>query len=94
MNQTILIKTGQPTDSYRARVTQYHTGETLIVPVHEGSRGPRYGETLTTTRHGRLSRSNRNWRVTFDIPLSLPAECAATLLQDEAYEIARFIQHA
>lgn len=94
MEQTIIIGAGISNENYRARVTHLETGETLITPIKEGSRGPLYADPLTTTQHGKLTKSTKNWHVAFDIPVTETLDYVADCLEKEARAIVKYIRNS
>ena len=92
MDQTIIIGAGISNDNYRARVTHLETGETLITPIKDGARGPLYSEPLTTTQHGKLTKTTRNWHISFDIPVSENIQYVGDCLEKEVKSIINYIR--
>ena len=58
------IITAESTAHFRARVYMMPSGTTITIPVREGSRGPLYTSTLTSTKHGKLRMIIRNYVIT------------------------------
>lgn len=78
-----LENTAESTAHFRARVYMMPSGTTVTIPVREGSRGPLYTSTLTSTKHGKLRTTTKYYHLSFDIPLSEGLEYAGKCVEEE-----------
>lgn len=86
----IVIDTTESTENFRARVHLMPSGTIAVIPVKDGSRGPLYKETLTTTRHGKLRTTSKHINLMFEIPLEEGLEYAGKCVEEE---ISHFIMY-
>ena len=70
LNNSVVINTRESAENFRARVHRMPSGVIVTIPVKDGSRGPLYKETLTTTQHGKLRTTSKHFNLMFEIPLT------------------------
>lgn len=92
METNVLFNPAYSVENFRARVNRLTSGEIVITPIKEGSRGPLYSEPLVMTIHGRFTKSTRNWHVAFDVDVKYDMKVVADCLEKEIKEIIDYIR--
>lgn len=92
MQENVLFNLAKSVENYRARINKLESGELVIVPIKDGTRGPLYAEPLVKTDHGRFTKTSRNWHVSFDIDVNSDIQVVGNCLESEVQEIINYIR--